>query len=115
MKPQNNCPSCGAAIVDEKCPYCGILFYDFATMELDKPFYIKFKKDSRVYRAKVLMNGVSMNIHADDSYSYADNSVCYSSRATYQDMTLDLTVIPENGVMLMIVDTDEVSPDARPW
>ena len=116
MKKQNNCPNCGAAITEEKCPYCGVLFYDFAAMEMDKPFYIKFRNGSRVYRAKVLLDSLNIRHDADRGCCYADNVSYFEVQTQSSHMTLELTIVPDdNSVLGIIVDTDEVSPDAKPW
>lgn len=30
---KTNCPNCGAPISSIECPYCGTVFYDFATID----------------------------------------------------------------------------------
>lgn len=116
MKKQNNCPNCGAAITEEKCPYCGVLFYDFAAMEMDKPFYIKFRSGPKVYRAKVLLDSLSIRHEMDRGYCYADNIRFLDSQSQNSHLTLELTIVPDDDrVTGIIVDTDEVSPDAKPW
>ena len=110
------CPNCGAAITNEKCPYCGTLFYDFAAMELGKPFYIKFRNGSKVYRAKVLLDSLNLRHDMDTGYMYADNFRYSVAMPQNSHLTLELTIVPDdNSVLGIIVDTDEVSPDAHPW
>lgn len=116
MKKQNNCPNCGAAITEEKCPYCGVLFYDFAAMELDKPFYIKFRNGPKVYRANVLLDSLNIRHDMDNGYCYADDVRILNMQTQTSHLTLELTIVPDdNHVIGIIVDTDEVSPDAHPW
>ena len=116
MKQQNNCPNCGAAITEEKCPYCGVLFYDFAAMELNKPFYIKFRNGSRVYRAKVLLDSLNIHHDMDNGYCYSDNIRVLNVQTHSSHLSLEMTIVPDDDNILgIIVDTDEVSPEARPW
>lgn len=116
MKKQNNCPNCGAAITEEKCPYCGVLFYDFAAMELNKPFYIKFRNGSRVYRAKVLLDSLNIHHDMDNGFCYADDVRFLHTNIQNSHLSLELTIVPDDDHVLgIIVDTDEVSPDAQPW
>lgn len=63
-----NCPNCGAPIETEKCPYCGTMFVDFATMDADKPFYMKVKKDGKIYILKVMMSSMELRIEPNDIY-----------------------------------------------
>lgn len=82
-----NCPNCGAPITDVTCPYCGTVFYDFATIRDDKPTYIriKFNDDYLVWRAK--MNTATINFP-----SYLNES---------PDVDINFTVFPDDkGVFL---------------
>lgn len=82
-----NCPNCGAPITDVTCPYCGTVFYDFATIRDDKPTYIriKFNDDYIVGRAKV--NTATINF-----LSYLNESL---------DVDINFTLFPDdNGVFL---------------
>ena len=63
-----NCPNCGAPIETEKCPYCGTMFIDFATMDADKPLYMKVKKDGKIYILKVKMTSMELRIEPNDIY-----------------------------------------------
>lgn len=109
------CPNCGAAITNEKCPYCGTLFYDFAAMELDKPFYIKFRNGSKVCRAKVLLDSLNLRHDMDRGYMYADNLMYSVAMPQTSHLTLELSILQDNGILAMIVDTDEISPDYKAW
>ena len=82
-----NCPNCGAPITDVTCPYCGTVFYDFATIRDDKPTYIriKFNDDYLVFRAK--MNTATINLP-----SYFDES---------PDVDINFIIFPDDkGVFL---------------
>lgn len=109
------CPNCGAAITDEKCPYCGSMFLDFACVDMDKPCYIKFKYQDRILRAKCQFTGLTYNVSCNDVYAYADTSAYYVSRSPDSEITLTFLVLPDDGVLSRIVNTKEVSKDARPW
>ena len=63
-----NCPNCGAPIETEKCPYCGTMFIDFATMDADKPFYMKVKQHGKIYILKVEMSSMELRIEPNDIY-----------------------------------------------
>lgn len=81
-----NCPNCGAPITDVTCPYCGTVFYDFASIRDDKPTYIriKFNDDYMVFRAR--MNVATINISSYDALP---------------DVDINFTVFPDDkGVYL---------------
>ena len=65
-----NCPNCGAPIESERCPYCGTVFIDFASMDADKPFYMKIKQNGEVFIVKVRLN--SMEITQGEFIEYID-------------------------------------------
>lgn len=63
-----NCPNCGAPIETEKCPYCGTMFLDFAAMDADQPFYMKVKRDGKIYILKVKMNSMKTKVETNNIY-----------------------------------------------
>ena len=66
IKESKNCPNCGAPIEADKCPYCGTVFVDFTCMDVDKPFFMKIKKDDKIFIVKVMLR--SLEIRCDDPY-----------------------------------------------
>lgn len=66
------CPQCGAPITDEKCEYCGVIFYDFACVECNKPFYLKVKHDDQINIYKVVMDEASVTSSMDTTTFWAD-------------------------------------------
>lgn len=63
-----NCPNCGAPIENEKCPYCGTVFVDFAAMDTEQPFYMKIKHDGRIYILKVKMTSAELSAETNNIY-----------------------------------------------
>ena len=63
MHEELNCPNCGSPITSEKCPCCGAIFYDFASIAADAISYIKFTQDGKTYLFKTLLNGIN-TIHS---------------------------------------------------
>ena len=63
-----NCPNCGAPIETEKCPYCGTIFLDFAAMDADQPFYMKIKRDGKIYILKVKMTSMELKTECNDVF-----------------------------------------------
>ena len=69
------CPQCGAPIIDEKCGYCGVIFYDFACVECDKPFFLKIKRDDKICIYKVIMDNATVtSSFVNSTLFYADNT-----------------------------------------
>lgn len=69
------CPQCGAPIEDEKCPYCGVVFYDFACVDTRKPFFLKIKRDDQIHIFKVRMEECSVDYKTNDTHLWSDNRV----------------------------------------
>lgn len=84
-----NCPNCGAPIGSERCPYCGTVFVDFASMDADKPFFLKIKQDDNVYIFKVMMTSTS--IHSEPVSFYDDNRCLYTQGTT--ELSIDFVVV----------------------
>lgn len=111
------CPQCGAAITEEKCPYCGTLFYDFACIDLKEPFWIKIKDGNIIRRLKVYLQGAQYTIGSPDtSLCYCDNEPVYmmSSPATHE-LNMCFSVLPDDGILAKIVDTDVIDKDTKAW
>lgn len=65
MRDKLNCPNCGAPITSTKCPYCGTVFYDFATLDSTKPTYIRMVWNDRIVTSRVVMRTASINFELD--------------------------------------------------
>lgn len=61
-----NCPNCGAPIETDKCPYCGTMFVDFACMDADRPFFMKIKKDDKIFIVKVMLRSSEIRCESPD-------------------------------------------------
>lgn len=113
---KTNCPNCGAPITGEKCNYCGSLFLDFAVIDADTPFYIKFKHNNKIMRAKCILKEYKINNVCDRPILYSDNAECITLRSR-NNMTIETTfrVLDDNGILSLFVDTDELPDGVQPW
>lgn len=112
-----NCPNCGALITTDKCNYCGAVFIDWATIDADTPFYIKFKHNNTVTRAKCYMVGCNIDYGANRDILYQDNGP-YMIVKHKPNITLktEFRVIPdENNNLGIQVNLDEIEPGTKPW
>lgn len=112
-----NCPNCGALIHNDKCDFCGAVFIDWATIDVDTPFYIKFKHNNKVIRAKCYMVNFNVNYGANRDILYSDD-MPYMVRKPTQDITIntEFRVIPdENNILGIQVNLDEIEPGVKPW
>lgn len=111
---QKNCPNCGMPITGEKCEYCGTVFIDWAIIDSNKPFYIKFRHDGMITRAKCMVKSFDVNAHSEACNIYADNEV-YARIMPETSMTIDVSmdVIPEKifGRKALLIKIDETQVD----
>lgn len=101
MKELLNCPNCGAPIEDTKCLYCGSVFIDFASMDMDKPFYLKFKHDGKVMTCKARID------HAE-VYLCADDQVLSTFMSNKQEHRLDvqMSIVEDDGAFVKEYDLE---------
>ena len=110
---KQNCPNCGQPITGEKCQYCGTVFIDWALIDTDKPFYLKFRHNGMITRAKCRASSFDVNVHQDSVSFYSDNQV-YARVFPKDSMTItvEMDVIPEKimgrEALLIKVNEDEV-------
>ena len=110
MKELLNCPNCGAPIEDTKCPYCGSVFIDFASMDMDKPFYLKIKHDGKVMTCKVRIEHAELTTRSDNEEFYlcADDRVFNTIKRSIQMHRLDvqMIIVEDDGVFVKEYDLE---------
>ena len=108
MKELLNCPNCGAPIEDTKCPYCGSVFIDFASM--DKPFYLKIKHDGKVMTCKARIDHAELSTRLDNEEIClcADDRVFNTFMRSNQEHRLDvrMVIVEEDGVFVKEYDLE---------
>ena len=110
MADKKICPQCGAAITEERCPFCGIVFFDFACVDMNEPFFIKIKKDNMIRRYHVRLSGIVFSETPAPTSFYADNMVVYSTGNIERTIGLELSVVPtEKGTLGWHIDTDRAT------
>lgn len=110
MKELLNCPNCGAPIEDTKCPYCGSVFIDFASMDMDKPFYLKIKHDGKVMTCKARINHVELSTSWDNGevHLYDADRVLGTFIGNKQEYCLDIqmAIVEDDGVFVKEYDLE---------
>lgn len=105
-----NCPNCGAPITGERCEYCGSVFYDWACIDADKPFFIKYKHGNMVRMSKAVLTGITFTEDCTPVPLYADNNICYNVRNPELEINASFRVVPFSyrgtDVMHIAIDTD---------
>lgn len=112
---KDNCPHCGAAITTEKCPYCGTLFYDFAAIDTEKPFYIKIKQGNKIYRAKVVLNDIDVRTSGNQEVCYSDDCPVLTLVTSHTTITTTFSVVPDKNILAIGVDLDKIEPGVQAW
>jgi len=110
---KKNCPNCGQPINGEKCQYCGTVFIDWALIDTDKPFYLKFRHNGKIMRAKCRALSFNVNTHQEAVSLYSDNQP-YARLFPEESMTItvEMDVIPEkimgHNSLYISVDQNQV-------
>lgn len=102
MKELLNCPNCGAPIEDTKCPYCGTVFIDFASMDMDKPFYLAIKHYGKVMTCKARIEHAELTTSWDDygCCLYCDDRVVDTLPLKLnQHLDVRMELVEENGIV----------------
>lgn len=106
MREQTNCPNCGAPIVSEKCAYCGTLFYDFSTIDMDKPCYIKIKYQNAIVmvKAKVRHSELNMITESQTAYDCFGVPIITLPSSQHLDLSLEFDCVPfDNNVLMQVI------------
>ena len=106
-----NCPNCGATLKSDVCQYCGAVFIDWSVIDFDKPVFIKFKHNNKVYRAKCIPKEANFNFYGDNSCVYSDDVPFINFYRTRPEISLTLEVISDKGIDFMIIDKNVCNPD----
>lgn len=104
---KNVCPECGGVLNGDRCQFCGAVIIDMASIDLEKPFYLKFIKGAFVYRSKCIVDSIEIDHSIEQPQLYCENGPMVSLRR-YRPPTIsmNMTVIPStNGIEFLIVDT----------
>ena len=102
MREKLNCPNCGAPITGVECEYCGTLFYDFASIDLDKPTYLKIKWNDQIITCKAVMRSFNIELTNEtiDCYSGKGYAVKFvTTRNATCDVEFDL--LPDENDFLL--------------
>lgn len=109
---KNHCPNCGSLIQSDQCRYCGAVFLDWSIIDMDKPVFMKFRMNGRIFRAKCIMNRFDIsNFEEDTSYYCTENKYQLHKRFTPHTIDISLNVIPVNNIEFLLIEEDVVDPD----
>lgn len=96
MREQINCPNCGAPITGSKCEYCGSLFLDFSSIEINRPMWLRVKLDGHLILLHVFPTTIRVDMRFDNSVLYADDIIrehisnpCYDVTVEFQSTPCD--------------------------
>ena len=115
-KVQTNCPNCGAVMTEDKCQFCGTILYDFACLDMDKPFYMKVKAGNKIIRLKTKVERFDIQHSVDNAPDlYCDDKLFSLIESEQISVHLDFVAVEDNGILYMVIDTDEIDPDTKAY
>jgi len=110
LKNELNCPNCGAPITGERCEYCGSVFYDWACIDADKPFFIKYKHGDMVRMSKAVLTGIKFTEECTPASLYEGNVIYRTVQQPELEIDASFKVVPFSyrgrNVMHIAIDTD---------
>lgn len=108
----NVCPECGGVLNGDRCQFCGAVIIDMASIDLNKPFFLKFKRGNMVYRSKCMVDKFEVEKGNEVSNLYFDDEPFAYFHRTPPKVTMELEVIPANGIEFVIIDPSIAEKDA---
>lgn len=95
----SNCPNCGAPIDEHKCPYCGTVIFDFASIEVGKPIWISLKApDGKIHMVHVIAEAIEIiqSPHIDGRVYSDDFNTYIETRWRPPMLHMEFSEIPNN-------------------
>ena len=90
-----NCPNCGAPVQKDYCPYCGSVFLDWACFDLNKPTFVKIKKENGdIVLVKLRPRSISATVDYAESVLYADDTPYITMRRPERKIEAEFDVVP---------------------
>ena len=116
MKDLLNCPNCGAPIQKDYCPYCGAVFLDWASFDVNAPTFVKVKDHRGQYRLlKIAIMSITERLSFDDTHLYADNQIFQTIRspeyrfdAEFQALPFRYYLNPGKDIMEILIQPDKI-------
>lgn len=104
------CPNCGAPISGEMCRYCGTVFIDWAAINMNEPFYLKFKYMDSLLRGKCVCTSADLSADSETNTLYCDGEPVHVIANTRYSMDIHIEFIEDkNGTAFIKIDEDEVN------
>lgn len=119
MKDLLNCPNCGAPIQKDYCPYCGSVFLDWASFDVNSPTFVKIKDHRGQYRLlKIAITSITEHLSFDDTHLYADNQIFQTVRspeyrfdAEFHALPFRHYLDPGKDIMEILIQPDKADPE----
>lgn len=119
MKDLLNCPNCGAPIEKDFCPYCGSVFLDWASFDVNKPTFVKIKdRFGRIVLMKLSIASLTEHFNCEPQYLYADNRVTYECmipdytfEAEFRARPFHHYLDPDRQVYEVLIDPKKADPE----
>lgn len=101
MREQLTCPQCGAPITGTECKFCGATFYDFSTLSMDKPCYIKLKTGKFINMFKAIVTKADFNVESGDGpVLYCNDNPYVTISAPTYSLDISMDILNDDGILL---------------
>lgn len=117
MKYLLNCPNCAAPIKSDICPYCGSVFLDWASFDIERPTFVRVRHPKTGHFRIMKLATVSANTAIEPQVLYSDDRIeCIVSSPDIR-INAEFLCVPFNepisgqAVMAIDIDPNVVSRD----
>lgn len=100
MREQLTCPQCGAPITGTECKFCGVTFYDFSTLDMNKPCYIRLKTGKFINIFKAIVTKADFNMESNDTVLYCDDNPYVTINAPKCSLDISMDILDDDGIFL---------------
>ena len=111
-KKRLNCPNCAAPIIGIRCEYCGTKFLDFASIDMDYPFYIRVKQGNSLMTCKARVKEFNIRIEPEDTmdFLYAYDKPIYHPRSKNKldmELKMESAVYDDNDILYEVYRAED--------
>lgn len=106
MREHLTCPQCGAPITGTECKFCGAVFYDFSTLSMDKPCYIKLKTGKIINMFKAIVTKINCDIEPNDTVLYCDINPYAVIGPPRYSLDISMDILDNDGILVTRKEID---------
>lgn len=114
MSKSKNCPNCSAPydIEENKCPYCGTIYFDMSIIDFDnqEPFYLKIKSHGLCFTQLVVPKADDLTMTISEDTTYVTNGKMNKISSFVSNKTASINVsfeavVDKQGTLIRVKES----------